>query len=54
MSAAARPPEDGAPSPGEVIAQRSEGSPVSAAARPPEGGAPSPGEVIAQDRRAVQ
>ncbi len=33
MSAAARPPEGGAPSPGEVIAQRSEGRPVSESKR---------------------
>jgi hypothetical protein len=54
MSAAARPPEGGAPSRGEVIAQRSEGRPVSAAARPPEGGAPSRGEVIAQRSEGIQ
>src|SRR5689334_5958411 len=48
MSAAARPPEGGAPSLGEVVAQRPEGAPLSAAARPPEGGAPSLGEVVAQ------
>jgi len=37
MSAPARPPEGGASSPGEDVAQRQEGGPVSAPARPPEG-----------------
>ncbi|OVZ64306.1 sulfate ABC transporter permease subunit CysW [Pigmentiphaga sp. NML080357] len=37
MSAPARPPEGGAPSLGEDVAQRQEGTPVSAPARPPEG-----------------
>jgi 16S rRNA (cytidine1402-2'-O)-methyltransferase len=39
MSAAARPPEGGAFSLGEMGAKRPEGRPITAAARPPEGGA---------------
>ncbi|AOB29800.1 hypothetical protein AKI39_02515 [Bordetella sp. H567] len=48
MSAAARPPEGGAPSLGEDVAQRQEGTSTSAPARPPEGRAPSHGEDVAQ------
>jgi lipopolysaccharide heptosyltransferase II len=48
MSAHARPPEGGAPSLGEDVAQRQEGRHLIGAARPPEGGAPSLGEDVAQ------
>ncbi|OVZ56879.1 3-(cis-5,6-dihydroxycyclohexa-1,3-dien-1-yl)propanoate dehydrogenase [Pigmentiphaga sp. NML080357] len=54
MSAPARPPEGGAPSLGEDVAQRQEGRPVSAPARPPEGGAPSLGEDVAQRQEGSQ
>ncbi|CAL93081.1 acetyl-CoA C-acetyltransferase [Azoarcus olearius] len=48
MSTRARPPEAGASSLGEDVAQRQEGGGMSTRARPPEAGAPSLGEDVAQ------